>query len=184
MDPQSQQSLSEKNSRATSPSVLNHDLDLGEDQQSKDETQAIFFLELLVRITIQNKDRVTEIWPAVSEHVNRLVLVASEMVNKRPFLLERSVNGLLRLAVRLARKEDLASLVVQSLTILETLNAQAMFVIARPVAFGLFELLRNNAANIHDSDDWAVIFRLFEIVGAGSSLVKKDVEGKNNIGTY
>ena len=88
-------------------------------------------------------------------------------MQKNPFLLERSVNGLLRMSVRLARKEDLTSLVVRSLALLEALNTQAMFHVARHIAFGLYELLRNNAANIHETEDWNIIFMLVEMVGAG-----------------
>ena len=90
-----------------------------------------------------------------------------EGVQKKPFLLERSVSGLLRMAVRLGKNEDLTSLVVKSLAILESLNTQAMFNVARHVAFGLYELLRNNAANIHETEDWNIIFMLVEMVGAG-----------------
>ena len=71
------------------------------------------------------------------------------------------------MAVRLGKNEDLTSLVVRSLAILESLNTQAMFNVARHVAFGLYELLRNNAANIHETEDWSIIFILIEMVGAG-----------------
>ena len=76
---------------------------------------AVFYLELLVRITIQNKDRVGDIWTLVVEHIKQLVTVAGDYVihEGKSFLLERTVNGLLKMAVRLARKEDLASMVVQ-----------------------------------------------------------------------
>ena len=144
---------SEKSSRATSPAIET------EEEETKDEAMAIFYLELLVRVTIQNKDRVADIWPSIADHMTKLITIASETVQKRPFLLERAVNGLLRMAVRLARKEELASLVVQSLGILETLDTQATFQVARHVAFGLYELLRNNAANIHETEDWNIIFR-------------------------
>jgi brefeldin A-resistance guanine nucleotide exchange factor 1 len=36
------------------------------------------------------------------------------------------------------------------------------------IAFGLHELLRTNAANIHKSDDWFTLFSLLEVVGAGA----------------
>jgi hypothetical protein len=42
-----------------------------------------------------------------------------------------------------------------------------MFNVARHIAFGLYELLRNNAANIHEADDWRVIFNLIVAVGTG-----------------
>ena len=37
------------------------------------------------------------------------------------------------------------------------------------VSYGLHELLRNNAANIHNKEDWNVIFTLMEVVGAAAS---------------
>ncbi len=163
---------SEKSSRATSPTTSGDGGQGGEDDEEvKDESAAIFFLELLVRTTIQNKDRVTEIWPSVSDHLEKLVSIASEAAAKRPFLLERSVNAVLRLSVRLARTETLASLVIQALSSLLTLQNNAMFHVARHVAFGLYELLRNNAANIHETEDWAIIFSMLEIVGAGASTL-------------
>ena len=55
---------------------------------------------------------------------------------------QRSVTALLRLAVRLSRKEELASAVVQSLKILLTLKVNALFHVVRHVAYGLHELLR------------------------------------------
>jgi brefeldin A-resistance guanine nucleotide exchange factor 1 len=41
--------------------------------------------------------------------------------------------------------------------------------VARQVAFGMYEMLRNNAANIHETSDWEVVFAVIEIVGAGAS---------------
>ena len=40
--------------------------------------------------------------------------------------------------------------------------------VCRQVAFGLHELLRTNAANIHSTQDWYTLFMLLECVGAGA----------------
>ena len=40
--------------------------------------------------------------------------------------------------------------------------------VSRQVSFGLHELLRTNAANIHSSQDWYTLFMLLECVGAGA----------------
>ncbi len=40
--------------------------------------------------------------------------------------------------------------------------------IGRQVAFGLHDLLRTNAANIHSAHDWFTLFTLLEVVGAGT----------------
>lgn len=39
--------------------------------------------------------------------------------------------------------------------------------ISREVAYGLHELLKTNAANIHCTDDWYTLFSLLECIGAG-----------------
>ena len=41
--------------------------------------------------------------------------------------------------------------------------------VSKQVSYGLHELLKNNAANIHSCEDWSVIFTLLEVVGAGAS---------------
>ena len=41
--------------------------------------------------------------------------------------------------------------------------------VCRQVSFGLHEILRSNAANIHDADDWYTLFTLLEVVGAGAN---------------
>ena len=69
----------------------------------------------------------------------------------------------------MARKEDLASLTVQSLRILLAIKPGSILHVSKQVSYGLHELLKNNAANIHSRDDWSVIFTLLEVVGAGAS---------------
>lgn len=39
--------------------------------------------------------------------------------------------------------------------------------VSREVAFGLHELLKTNAANIHCTDDWYTLFSLLECIGGG-----------------
>lgn len=39
--------------------------------------------------------------------------------------------------------------------------------VSREVAYGLHELLKTNAANIHSTDDWYTLFSLVECIGAG-----------------
>jgi brefeldin A-resistance guanine nucleotide exchange factor 1 len=41
-------------------------------------------------------------------------------------------------------------------------------VLSSEIAFGLHELIRTNAANIHKSDDWFILFSLLEVAGAAA----------------
>lgn len=42
-----------------------------------------------------------------------------------------------------------------------------MFMFSRQIAYGLHELLRTNAANVHRHEHWTILFRLMEATGAG-----------------
>ncbi|CAG9864708.1 unnamed protein product [Phyllotreta striolata] len=131
------------------------------------ENVTVFFLELLVKIVIQNRDRVMTIWDRVRDHVYTLVMNSSLMDYQ--FLLERSVVGLLRIAVRLMRNEEMSHVVLQSLRmLLLLLKGGVLARISRQMAFGLYEMLKTSAQNIHTTADWTVVFALLECVGAGA----------------
>merc|ERR1719228_3187520 len=145
-------------------------LDTGDtkDTTNTSEHDALFYLELITRITIANRDRVGAIWRGVSDHLHRMISASARTLDTQ-FQLERAVTSLVRLGVRLARKEELASTVVQSLKILLAIKPGSILHVSKQVSYGLHELLRNNAANIHSKEDWSVIFTLLEVVGAGAS---------------
>merc|ERR1719445_2015079 len=132
------------------------------------EHDALFYLELITRITIANRDRVGAIWRGVVDHLHRMISASARTLDTQ-FQLERAVTSLVRLGVRLARKEELASSVVQSLVILLAIKPGSILHVSKQVSYGLHELMKNNAANIHNRDDWNVIFTLLEVVGAGAS---------------
>lgn len=138
------------------------------------ESVTVFFLELLIKVAIQNRDRVMIIWPIVRDHLYTLVMNASHCDYQ--FLLERAVIGLLRLAIRLMRNEEMSPIVVQSLRMLLLLKSSTLFRISKQISFGLYELLKTSAQNIHTSTDWSIIFTLLECVGAGAQPPKPIAE--------
>ncbi|XP_050501190.1 Golgi-specific brefeldin A-resistance guanine nucleotide exchange factor 1 [Diabrotica virgifera virgifera] len=130
----------------------------------------VFFLELLIKVVIQNRDRVMTVWQNVRDHIYTLVMNAS--VFDFQFLLERSVIGLLRIAIRLMRNEEMSHIVLQSLRMLLLLKSSTLSRISRQISFGLYELLKTSAQNIHTNTDWTIIFTLLECVGAGAQPPK------------
>ncbi|XP_046623685.1 Golgi-specific brefeldin A-resistance guanine nucleotide exchange factor 1 [Neodiprion virginianus] len=135
-----------------------------------DEDLAVFLLEILLKITIQNRDRVMRIWPIVQAHIEGLLTTAAR--ENHAYLLERVAVGMLRLAIRLLRGEELAGAVLPPLTPLTHLPSATTATLARQLAYGLFELLKTGAANIHTTEDWKVVFSLLECVGAGALAPK------------
>ena len=59
--------------------------------------------------------------------------------------------------------------VLASLRMLLLMKPSVLFANCRQIAFGLYDMLRTNAANIHTSHDWYTLFMLLECVGAGAA---------------
>ncbi|XP_072165610.1 Golgi-specific brefeldin A-resistance guanine nucleotide exchange factor 1-like [Diadema setosum] len=129
-----------------------------------DEEASIFNLELLLRVILENRDRVSAFWTSVRDHFYSLVATVSDT----SYLVERAIVGLLRLAIRLLRREEFSAQVLTSLRMLLLMKPAVIFSNCRQIAFGLYEMLRTNAANIHSSQDWYTLFTLLECVGAGA----------------
>ncbi|XP_067092095.1 Golgi-specific brefeldin A-resistance guanine nucleotide exchange factor 1 isoform X3 [Osmerus mordax] len=133
------------------------------DEETYDEEDAAFCLEMLLRIVLENRDRVSCVWQTVRDHLCHLCVHATESC----FLVERAVVGLLRLAIRLLRREDISSQVLLSLRLLLMMKPHVLSRVSREVAYGLHELLKTNAANIHCTEHWYTLFSLLECIGAG-----------------
>ena len=54
------------------------------------------------------------------------------------------------------------------LRILLLIKPHVIHSLSSEIAFGLHELLRTNAANFNNSDDWFTLFSLLEVVGAAA----------------
>nr|XP_009669649.1 PREDICTED: golgi-specific brefeldin A-resistance guanine nucleotide exchange factor 1 [Struthio camelus australis] len=133
------------------------------DEETYDEEDAAFCLEMLLRIVLENRDRVTCVWQTVRDHLYHLCVHAVEFC----FLVERAVVGLLRLVIRLLRREEISAQVLLSLRILLMMKPNVLSRVSHEVAYGLHELLKTNAANIHAGDDWYTLFTLLECIGSG-----------------
>ncbi|NXG72683.1 GBF1 factor, partial [Baryphthengus martii] len=133
------------------------------DEETYDEEDAAFCLEMLLRIVLENRDRVTCVWQTIRDHLYHLCVHAVEFC----FLVERAVVGLLRLAIRLLRREEISAQVLLSLRILLMMKPNVLSRVSHEVAYGLHELLKTNAANIHSGDDWYTLFTLLECIGSG-----------------
>uniref|UniRef100_A0AAY4EUT1 Golgi-specific brefeldin A-resistance guanine nucleotide exchange factor 1 n=1 Tax=Denticeps clupeoides TaxID=299321 RepID=A0AAY4EUT1_9TELE len=152
------------------------------DEDTYDEEDAAFCLEMLLRIIMENRDRVSCVWQTVRDHLCHLCVHATESC----FLVERAVVGLLRLAIRLLRREDISSQVLLSLRLLLMMKPHVLSRVSREVAYGLHELLKTNAANIHSTEDWYTLFSLLECIGAGvkppASLQVSSASADNDTG--
>lgn len=137
----------------------------------------MLFFSYQISVFLLFRDRVKTIWNNVRDHIYTLVMNAS--LFDYQFLLERSVIGLLRIAIRLMRNEEMSPIVLQSLRMLLLLKSSTLNRISRQISFGLYELLKTSAQNIHTNTDWTIIFTLLECVGAGAQP-PKPIAGDSN----
>lgn len=133
---------------------------------SYEENLVIFYLELLTKILIQNRDRVLPFWPRCSEIFHELIVNSATFGYEHLF--RRSTVALLKLGIYLMRNEELASTILQSMKIFLRLKPKILNFISIPVAIGMYELLKTSAQNIHTELDWGIVFNILECVGAGA----------------
>ncbi|KAJ3194456.1 GDP/GTP exchange factor for ARF [Irineochytrium annulatum] len=100
---------------------------------------AIFLLELLVRIAMQNRDRMGVVWPLALQHISGIL---TDPVGKPPAVLDRAVIGLLRLIIRLVHQDDMVAKVVPSLDLLKGLPSEPLNSVAEQTTAGLLTLIK------------------------------------------
>uniref|UniRef100_A0A7E4ZYQ2 SEC7 domain-containing protein n=1 Tax=Panagrellus redivivus TaxID=6233 RepID=A0A7E4ZYQ2_PANRE len=128
------------------------------------EEMIVFLTEFSVNVVIENKDRLSRVWEKVRAQFE--FLISSFGRNTR--IPQRAVVGLLRITNRnLFRiKDEISNDVLESLSLLFKLHPPGLFMFSRDIAFGLYQLLRANAANVHNAEHWRTLFALLESVGA------------------
>ncbi|KAF7995834.1 hypothetical protein HCN44_006941 [Aphidius gifuensis] len=136
----------------------------------QDEDLSVFILELLIQVTIENRDRVNTIWTIVLTHIDNLLTISIR--ENQQYLLERVAVGMLRLAIRLLRSEEFSKIILPPLIPLTYIPSATHTPLSRQISYGLFELIKTGAANIHTTEDWRVIFNLLECSGAGAVTPK------------
>lgn len=131
-----------------------------------EDNLVIFHMEFLVKILIQNRDRVLPYWNKCSDQMHLLIMQSASCGYDH--LLKRSTIALFKLAIYLMRNEELASTILQSLKIFLRLKPKVLLQISLHVAIGMYELLKTSAQNIHTESDWSIVFSILESVGAGA----------------
>ncbi|XP_055542001.1 Golgi-specific brefeldin A-resistance guanine nucleotide exchange factor 1 isoform X2 [Wyeomyia smithii] len=130
------------------------------------ENTVVFLLELLVKILIQNRDRLLPLWKSCQDQLY-LLLIGSSTYDYTN-LLQRTTVALLKLAIYLMRNEEICSTILQSLRMLLMLKPAVILSISKPISIGMYELLKTSAQNIHSETDWIIVFTILECVGAGA----------------
>ncbi|KAL3693188.1 hypothetical protein R1sor_006839 [Riccia sorocarpa] len=123
----------------------------------EDEDTAVFCLELLIAITLNNRDRIMLLWQMVYEHMAGIV--QTSMVPG--LLVEKAVFGLLRICQRLLPyKEDLAEELLRSLQLLLKLDARVAEAFCERITMEVMQLVKANAGHIKSPMGWRTVSSL------------------------
>lgn len=131
------------------------------------EDQIVFLLEVMVKILIQNRDRLLHLWNDSRDTIYLLLMGGATCGYE--YLLVRTTIAVLKLAIYLMRNEELCPTVLQSLNMLLMLKPSTLYRVSKHISIGMYELLKTSAQNIHTEADWAIVFTILECVGAGAT---------------
>ncbi|PIA32358.1 hypothetical protein AQUCO_04500153v1 [Aquilegia coerulea] len=126
----------------------------------EDEETAVFCLELLITITLNNRDRILLLWQTVFEYICSIV----ESTVMPCALVEKAVFGLLRICQRLLPyKENLADELLRSLRLVLKLDARVADAYCENIAHEVMCLVKANATHIRSLMGWRTITSLLSI---------------------
>jgi brefeldin A-resistance guanine nucleotide exchange factor 1 len=126
----------------------------------EDEDTAVFCLELLIAITLNNRDRIVLLWQGVYEHISSIV----QSTVMPCALVEKAVFGLLRICQRLLPyKENLADELLRSLHLVLKLDARVADAYCEQITQEVSRLVKANATHIRSQAGWRTIASLLSI---------------------
>ncbi|KAF8408141.1 hypothetical protein HHK36_007283 [Tetracentron sinense] len=126
----------------------------------EDEDTAVFCLELLIAITLNNRDRIGILWPGVYEHISNIV----QSTVMPCALVEKAVFGLLRICQRLLPyKENLADELLRLLQLVLKLDARVADAYCEHITQEVMRLVKTNAMHIRSQMGWRTITSLLSI---------------------
>ncbi|KAH9604815.1 hypothetical protein KSS87_008652 [Heliosperma pusillum] len=124
------------------------------------EVTAAFCLELLIAITLNNRDRISFLWQAVYGHISNIVQSTSMPCT----LIEKAVFGLLRICQRLLPyKENLVDELLSSLQLVLKLDARVADAYCEQITQEVGQLVKTNAGHIRSQMGWRVVLSLLAI---------------------
>ncbi|KAK9126112.1 hypothetical protein Scep_014958 [Stephania cephalantha] len=126
----------------------------------EDEDTAVFCLELLIAITLNNRDRIVLLWQGVYDHICNIV----QTTVMPCALVEKAVFGLLKICQRLLPyKENLADDLLRSLQLVLKLDARVADAYCEHITQEVMRLVKANATHIRSQMGWRTITSLLSI---------------------
>ncbi|KAF8652076.1 hypothetical protein HU200_063022 [Digitaria exilis] len=121
------------------------------------EGTSVFCLELLITITLNNRDRIVLLWQGVYEHIAHIVQSTVMPCN----LVEKAVFGLLHICQRLLPyKENLVDDLLRSVQLILKLDARVADAYCENITLEVARLVKASATHIKSQMGWRTIISL------------------------
>ncbi|KAI3808657.1 hypothetical protein L1987_24614 [Smallanthus sonchifolius] len=125
-----------------------------------DEQGAVFCLELLITVTLNNRDRIMLLWQGVFEYITNIVQSAVMPST----LVEKAVFGLIQICQRLLPyKENLTDELLKSLQLILKLDARVADAYCEHITQEIMRLVKANARQLKSHLGWRTITSLLSI---------------------
>lgn len=143
--------------------LINVNLELDEDEVG-DDIEA-FKLEMLLQITLLNRDRVPIFWDKVSNFILRAL--RSTAATPSDLISERAISAIFRLAIRFVPRPDETSDQVLLLLRQVLVTFEPSVIQKQCTALGLSSFITHCHSDIKRVDDWSLIFDYLLCIGIG-----------------
>ncbi|KAJ3412584.1 GDP/GTP exchange factor for ARF [Chytridiales sp. JEL 0842] len=141
----------------------------------KYDPAAAFHLELILHITMQNRDRMKVLWPVVFTHIATM-LKDPPSPTKPISLLEKGVVVLVKLIIRLAHKEDMSSHVFEALDMLLAMSPELMNVVSEQLLAGFVLLVKTDPTIFTRYGKWESILHFLSSTSLHPEAAKYSFE--------
>ncbi|CAJ0745271.1 24891_t:CDS:10 [Entrophospora sp. SA101] len=126
-------------------------------KSSSYDPAAVFFLELMINVTLQNRDRIQYLWPILFGHITDIL---KESQNNSILLVERTVVALLRLCIHLTHKDEMISDILLALELLATLPDDVINSVGEQMMAGILNIIKSDPSYIKGKRPREPVFKL------------------------
>ena len=132
-------------------------------------------LEMLISLSLRNRDRIASIWPFVHDFL--AACTSHEAAEKTNPLVERSMKGLMRICQRLLPyKDDTTDMLLGSLSLIGEMHPAVVWELSPSIASELIVLISQSAPFIKTENGWRTIAILIRMSASRSEVLPYSIK--------
>ncbi|BGP52381.1 GDP/GTP exchange factor for ARF [Rhodotorula kratochvilovae] len=133
------------------------------------DPSAVLLLEIATSIIARSQESLADLWPTAFDFLQRLLASANSFSS---LFNERVVASLLRLVAEVIKSDELRDSCFLALDMLRSLSPAVLGSVAEPLMAGLSRVFLENAARVHSTTEWNLLFALFSATAQQEEAAK------------